>query len=113
MFFLYSQNNSGGSFIVNENIGHEVIIEANDYNHANKRAEEIGIYFNGINDGMDCSCCCNRWDEEWSNEDATNEPEIYGKSIKDYKPRTWFEDEEIVMIYYLDGTKQRLVFTKK
>jgi predicted 3-demethylubiquinone-9 3-methyltransferase (glyoxalase superfamily) len=60
-FFLFSQNNSGGSFIVNDKVAEYVIIEANKASHANSDAEEIGIYFSGVSTGDDCGCCGDRW----------------------------------------------------
>lgn len=63
-YFEFNQNNSGGSFEVDEKagIGHSVIIEANNAIHANAIAENIGIYFNGCDSGSDCPCCGDRWD---------------------------------------------------
>lgn len=60
MWFVYSQNNSGGSFHYDETAGisHRVYIEADDAAHADYRAERIGIYFDGW---QDCNCCGNRW----------------------------------------------------
>lgn len=61
--YTYRQNNSGGSFHIDPSrgIGVHVYIEAIDANHANDIAENIGIYFNGVHDGMDCQCCGDRW----------------------------------------------------
>ena len=62
-FYTFSQNNSGGSFVNSdlEGISEYVIIEAMDAQTANDKAENIGLYFNGCNDGIDCSCCGDRW----------------------------------------------------
>jgi hypothetical protein len=65
-WFVFSQNNSGGSFIVNETVAEWVIIEAFDDNHANRRAEDIGIYFDGVDDDIDCECCGDRWYPEYN-----------------------------------------------
>lgn len=58
-FYHFSQNNSGGSFDFDENSGitHHVVIEANSADHASARAQDIGIYFDGVRDGVDCGCC--------------------------------------------------------
>jgi hypothetical protein len=81
-FFAFQQNNSGGSFDHNpdEGIGIVVWVEAVDAAHANARAELIGLYFYGCRNGMDCSCCGDRWSEasEWMNE-AGNSPTLYGE----------------------------------
>lgn len=62
-FFLYAQNNSGGKMIIDDEagIGPNVWIEAKNSSHANVMADIIGIYFNGCNSGIDCSCCGDRW----------------------------------------------------
>lgn len=61
MFYEYSQNNSGGSFKINKRLCHRVVIEADSISEADAKAEKLGIYFNGVADGMDCSCCGDRW----------------------------------------------------
>lgn len=61
MFFIYNQNNSGGSFVTNKNLCHRVCIEANNEKKAEEKAEELGIYFNGVDEGIDCPCCGDRW----------------------------------------------------
>ena len=60
-FFLYRQNNSGGCFDQDENVDVNVIIEAKSKYESNRIAEDIGIYFDGVIKGMDCSCCGDRW----------------------------------------------------
>lgn len=81
-FWTYHQNNSGGSFdhYSKQGIGCCVAIEATDYQQANDRAENIGIYFNGCNDGRDCDCCGDRWYPAYADE-GTEEPEEYGKPL--------------------------------
>lgn len=67
MFYVYRQNNSGGSFIPP---AVDVIVEAPSAAEADTIAEGIGIYFDGAGD---CSCCGNRWheaDEEWDRYDT-------------------------------------------
>ena len=62
-FFLYRQNNSSGCFDQDENVDVNVIIEAKSKYESNRIAEDIGIYFDGVYKGMDCSCCGDRWNE--------------------------------------------------
>ena len=62
-FYTFRQNNSGGRFKQNNEVDIKVVIEANNAEHANKRAEEIGIYFDGCSKGIDCPCCGDRWYE--------------------------------------------------
>ena len=60
-FYEFSQNNSGGYFDVDEKICHRLFIEAESEGEAIKKAEIIGVYFDGVDNGMDCECCGDRW----------------------------------------------------
>ena len=62
-FYEFSQNNSGGSFITDNNLCHRLLIEATTYEGAIKKAKEMGVYFDGCETGQDCSCCGDRWYE--------------------------------------------------
>jgi hypothetical protein len=55
-FYEFDQNNSGGSFVVNDKVCRRVIID---------KAETLGVYFDGWGDR---SCCGNRWHSasDWS-----------------------------------------------
>lgn len=107
MFFTFNQNNSGGQFDLDGKVCHYVIVEADDYRFANIIAEDIGIYFDGCNNDMDCPCCGDRWSSQWDNSDGTIIPMIYNRTpeefIKDEK--YWFEKpgEVFCRIYYKDG----------
>lgn len=62
-FYQFSQNNSGGKFIIDpiRGIGSIVIIEAINKQDAINKALKIGIYFEGVDQGLDCACCGDRW----------------------------------------------------
>jgi hypothetical protein len=60
-FYSFRQNNSGGSYVRDDDLDASVYIEAVDADHANARAANIGIYFDGCSTGQDCSCCGDRW----------------------------------------------------
>jgi hypothetical protein len=60
-FFEFNQNNSGGRFTVNKYLCHRLIIEADCQSDAIHKAETLGCYWNGVEDGLDCSCCGDRW----------------------------------------------------
>lgn len=64
MFYLFVQNNSGGSFHIDaeSGIGVNVAFEANSEEEAIERAQNV-IYFDGVNKGRDCPCCGDRWSE--------------------------------------------------
>lgn len=59
--YMYDQNNSGGSFVVDLNLSHRVVIEATSETEAEEIALDLGIYFDGCNEGTDCPCCGDRW----------------------------------------------------
>jgi hypothetical protein len=105
-FYTFNQNNSGGSFVTsdNEGLSEYVIIEATDANHANERAERIGLYFNGCDDGRDCYCCGDRW-YTVSENDGTDEPTIYGEPIAIVK-KGMFRKE--LFVHYIDGTFKKV-----
>lgn len=103
-FFTFSQNNSGGSFEYDERAGitHYVIIEAFDIKHAMSRAESIGLYFDGVEKGMDCDCCGDRWHAPWS--DGESVPEVYGKPASTVEKSSYFKSsQKEIAIHYLDG----------
>lgn len=103
-FFHFSQNNSGGSFAVGETVAHHVIIEAHSAKEANDRAEDIGIYFNGCEDGSDCHCCGDRWYEA-QDYDASDMPLIYGEPPETHYDMFTREGQPVCHVYYLDGSK--------
>lgn len=112
MFYKFSQNNSGGSFIVNEQVGQYVIIEADNYNEANRLAQEKAhIYFDGCEDGTDCNCCGDRWYSTY--DDGDEVPMIYDKTVEEFQedPGIPSITKEIsIHIYYKDGRHENIVF---
>lgn len=109
-WYQFRQNNSGGSFVQNDSIGTYVLIQAYSAEEANDLAEnKAGIYFNGCDDGLDCSCCGDRWYRAYSSDKGDKEPVIYDTPVEDYfsKQRdvlsSFFHDTAVV--YYFDGTK--------
>ena len=119
MFFTYSQNNSGGSFVHDEDAGiaNYVIIEASAFDEANAKASEIGLYFDGCQTGMDCSCCGDRWSTPWE-EDGSSFPSIYDRDAtnpREYSDRLMGtgisrygvgKGEHATFVHYADGTKR-------
>lgn len=61
-WFNFRQNNSGGRFC---EPAINVWVEAHNAEEANKRAGDVGIYFDGAGD---CPCCGDRWHEQWGDE---------------------------------------------
>lgn len=85
-WFRFNQNNSGGSFVHDAaaGIGANVWIEAHTHDGAIARAQDIGLYFDGVRDGMDCECCGDRWYMP-SSHDASDSPEWYGDTVRPVK----------------------------
>lgn len=77
-WYHYRQNNSGGSHEYDASRGTSVnvYIEADSADEANERASEIGLYFDGVEGDMDCSCCGDRWysASEYDGQDDDFEP---------------------------------------
>jgi hypothetical protein len=63
-WYVYDQNNSGGSFA---EPAQYLIIQAKDFNEANSLAIEAGAYFDDSYES-DCSCCGQRWYSKSSDE---------------------------------------------
>lgn len=103
MFFAFRQNNSGGSFRVDSKVTQFVIIEANDANHANSIAESIGIYFDGCEKDIDCSCCGDRW-YRTNDYDGKDKPLLYGEDPSKYKSMFVDKGEPYCYVRYLDRT---------
>lgn len=100
-FFTYDQNNSGGSFRVDDYVAHTVIIEAASAEDADEKAQDIGIYFNGCDEGYDCPCCGDRWHRAYG--EGEEAPEIYGTEPEDYNESFAKDGEPYCHIYYADG----------
>ena len=99
MFYIYDQNNSGGSFYVDKSrgIGHKVFIEANTEEEARNKALSIGIYFNGVDSGEDCDCCGDRWPDYADRKDYIAREDL---------SRGIFNDQ--YFIHYGDGTVEHV-----
>jgi hypothetical protein len=116
MFYEYNQNNSGGSFLMDEDVAHHVIIEARSAEAADAIAENIGIYFNGTeDDGPDCPCCGDRWRSAYGDGDEV--PSIYGSPADQYDSGLKRDSRDMwtpigepyAYIYYADGRKASLI----
>lgn len=105
-FWTFNQNNSGGSFDFqpNDGITHFVIIEANDITHAMQRALDIGLYFNGCESGMDCSCCGDRWYKPYG--DGDEQPMVYDQPAANARGWAWMKKGKEICVHFLDGRKK-------
>ena len=102
-YFHFRQNNSGGSFDIDDKVAHHVIIQAHSATEANRLAVDVGIYFDGCESGSDCSCCGDRWYESWDAGDAT--PLIYDQDPATYEDMFTKPGQPVCHVYHLDGSK--------
>jgi hypothetical protein len=108
-FYSLTQNNSGGSFIVDDILCHRLIIEATNEEEALCKAEQLGCYWNGVEEGYDCKCCGDRWYPYADDIILKN-----GMTIEDYAQREveqWNSTTPDIRIFFLDGTVKE--FPKK
>jgi hypothetical protein len=103
-FFTFNQNNSGGKFVEDKDVAPYVVIEAESAEEANTKAEEIGIYFEGVDAGSDCPCCGDRWYMA-DYRDGKPEPMVYGEPVSKVR-RAWGEKHEAI-VHYKNGTIER------
>jgi hypothetical protein len=98
MLWHFNQNNSGGSFVIDDEIGigPHVFIESDTVDDAIEKAFSLGIYFNGVEEERDCACCGDRWHKPWSPEDEVD--------ITEYS----FYWHDTVYVHRSDGTIERI-----
>lgn len=102
MFWTLSQNNSGGHFWQDDNVDHYVIIEADDYEKAENIAHDITFESNSDY----CPCCGSRWYIDFSFEEGTETPEIYGEDV--FSGLAYGIDSKFCIIHYKNGTCGRV-----
>jgi len=100
-FFTFVQNNSGGYFYENAEVAHYLIIEAQNVDEAISKMETITENWSNY-----CSCCGERWSCWMDERDGKEEPMVYDRKAKE--PSTNYYDKGTVIIYYYDGTKEKL-----
>jgi hypothetical protein len=111
-FYNFDQNNTGGSFVVDNDLCHRLYIEAESADEATAIAEAMGVYFDGCDDGTDCECCGDRWYRLWTNDGITL-PYKFGNetfdTIEDYVQHIvdgWGWTMPDARIFYKDGTRK-------
>lgn len=97
MFYQFNQNNSFGRFEVDDKVCHRLFIEADSSEEAISKAEELGCYWNGVAEGIDCPCCGDRWNtyynkidiDKWKIEGYKVEiyDGIYNDTIQEWEKR--------------------------
>ncbi len=71
----FDQNNSGGYFILNEDVLEDVFIQAGSKEEASSKAEEIFSDYSSF-----CECCGERW-STWVYSEGTDVPMFYQTPI--------------------------------
>lgn len=100
-WFNFSQNNSGGSFVVDSNVCEEVFIQATSA----KQAVEIAEGFCDNSDS--CECCGDRWSFYVDDSDGHEVPTMYGESILDMK-KSYYRSR--AKLHYYDGRVEDFEF---
>jgi hypothetical protein len=110
-FYHFHQNNSGGSFHYDyeRGISCNVIVEADSVDDANERGKRLGMYFDGVESGRDCSCCGDRWYPLWNygkEEAGAATPEHYGEPAALVEGYGWSDVEDWEgFIHFKSGLK--------
>lgn len=98
MFYEIRQNNSGGVFVIDENLCNFIYIEAESENQAFEIAERLGCYWE---DEGDCECCGPRW-PKYTTEYTACAVEQQAQYVADeYK---FLSRKPVARIFYADGT---------
>ena len=107
-FWCYRQTNSGGSFYFSKSggIGVYVVVEADSATDADRRAEDIDLYFNGCESDRDCRCCGDRWYPASGEGDSV--PSVYNVPVEDFGshwPQLGEQSGEPphIFVHYKDG----------
>lgn len=102
-YFEFSQNNSGGGWQVDHEAGisEVVFVQASTPAEANEKAKAIGIYFDGLDTGRDCSCCGSRWTACWESDEGKEEAPVASKVA----------DGKVAFVHHADGKVEKVVGT--
>lgn len=106
-FYTFSQNNSGGYFVRDEQHGvaEYMILEALSPDDAWNRLQAIGERVSDF--WVFCSCCGERWSDSMDEDDATDEPSIYGFPVSEAQSlSSAFRDTAYV--HYLDSRIEKI-----
>ena len=126
MFYRFRQNNTGGSWDINDDLTVRVIIEADSADEANRKAKKLGMYWYGSDhDGPDCPCCGDRWTQVYDydgEEELTYIAQLPNFSYEEV-PLTadtelsvmlnWAGNKPYMYVYFKDGTKWELYCHKE
>ena len=86
MFYLFSQNNSYGHFDVDDRLCHRLFIEADSEKESIEKAEDLGCYWDGVAEGIDCPCCGDRW---YDNPDCVDDNRLSSYGVSELSVAAW------------------------
>jgi hypothetical protein len=107
LFYTYHQNNSGGQFHRDAKFDVVTIVAATSPEDADRRAEAIGIYFDGVASATDCECCGDRWGRTIDGS-GHDQPLIYGRTPEAHVAASGRYDRACVVVHYPDGSYRRV-----
>lgn len=101
-FYVYRQNNSGGYFVEDENVGIHVIIESDTEEQANKKFDEI---LDGNSKYTEyCPCCGERW---YGVDTIYEKVEVAAPLAEKLKQHRYYAE---AVLYAADGTKKKIPY---
>ena len=101
MFYTINQNNSGGYYIVNEEVAEFVSVEANSPEEAEDKLNRIVEDYSEF-----CECCGERWYVDMYGKKGTEKPMIYDMPYDNCTDTFWNRGD--IVIYYLDGRVEKV-----
>ena len=103
LWFTFSQNNSGGRFVEDENVCETVCIQAVSAADAVAKAETF------MDNSDSCPCCGERWSFWVDDSDGCAVPSVYGEPIETTAP-SYFREK--ARLHYIDGMVETVEFGK-
>jgi hypothetical protein len=100
-WFRFRQNNSGGKFVVNENVCEEVFVQARNAEEAISKAETF------CSNSDSCPCCGDRWSFWVSDDDIGDEPTMYGEPLSS-ATRSYYRRS--ARLHHFDGRVETVEF---
>lgn len=94
LWFHFDQNNSGGSFVVDENVCEDVFIQAHTAAEAIAKGEEF------MDNSDSCPCCGNRWSFYVDDRDGQPVPMRYDVPAEAEEPMYFHKNYKL---HFYDG----------
>lgn len=101
-WFCFDQNNSGGSFVIDDNVAHTVFVQARNADEAVQKAEKF------CDNSDSCPCCGDRWSFWVDDSDGHDEPQRYGEKLSEMKAGM-FRSE--IRLHHFDGSVERITLS--